>query len=186
MKGKAFSWAVRIIVVLVLAAATGALAQDPPRVHLSGVINDYAPSAGPVPWEVRGPWSLRLKGESGKADFSAALTMELSSGASARMQHTHHITMEGTVSYDASDTSACPADSPPNTARFVINGMASTTANGNNAPFAPNGELSPLQVCIRGGIDVQYSNVTLVFSVPASTHFGPQAIHGVVRKLKES
>ena len=71
--------------------------------------------------------------ESGPADFSAALTMELSSGASARMQHTHHITMEdATVSYD---TSACPADSPANTGGFVVNGMASTTANGNNAPL---------------------------------------------------
>jgi hypothetical protein len=50
--------------------------------------------------------------------------MELPSGASARMQHTHHLTIEGaTVSYDTSDKSACPADIPPNTARFVVNGM---------------------------------------------------------------
>jgi hypothetical protein len=98
------------------------------------------------------------------------------------MQHTHHITMEdATVRYE---TSARPADSPANTGRFVVTGMASTTANGNNAPFAPNGELSPLQVSLRGGMDVQYSNVTLVFSTPASMHFGSQAIHGVVRKAK--
>jgi hypothetical protein len=38
-----------------------------------------------------------------------------------------------------------------------------------------------LQVCITGGSDVTYSNMTLVFTGPATTHFGSQAIHGAVR-----
>jgi hypothetical protein len=45
---------------------------------------------------------------------------------------------------------------------------------------------STLQVCVTGGDEVPYSvtnsNITLVFGGPAATHFGPQAIHGVVRK----
>jgi hypothetical protein len=43
-----------------------------------------------------------------------------------------------------------------------------------------------LQVCVNGGSDVPFSNVTLVFGAPASGHFGAQAIHGVVRKSKLS
>ncbi|MGC1635238.1 MAG: hypothetical protein WA744_07280, partial [Candidatus Acidiferrales bacterium] len=42
--------------------------------------------------------------------------------------------------------------------------------------------LSMLQVCVNGGTDVPFSNVTLVFGAPASGHFGMQAIHGVVRE----
>ena len=44
--------------------------------------------------------------------------------------------------------------------------------------------LSTLQICVNGGSDVPFSNVTLVFGTPASGHFGMQAIHGVVRKWK--
>jgi hypothetical protein len=36
-------------------------------------------------------------------------------------------------------------------------------------------------VCISGGPNVPYANVTLQFGKPASTHFGSQAINGVVR-----
>jgi hypothetical protein len=41
-----------------------------------------------------------------------------------------------------------------------------------------------LQVCVNGGTDVPYSNVSLVFGAPASGHFGMSAIHGVVRKAQ--
>jgi hypothetical protein len=196
MKSKILTLAVRTSAVLVLAVATVALAQDPPRhLHLSGLINDYTPTTTvkPMgPWEMRGTWTLTLNHEFQKADFSAALTMEegdywLSQNTGdvddpgARSQHTHHITMKGTVSYD---TSVCvPPDSPPNTVRFVVTGMASATANGNNPPFAPDGETSQLVVCVAGGGDIEYSNVMLLFSKPASGHFGSQPIHGVVRKV---
>jgi hypothetical protein len=60
------------------------------------------------------------------------------------------------------------------------------TGNGSIAPFETNPPSSTLQVCILGGSDVPYSvtnsNITLVFGGPATTHFGTQAIHGVVRK----
>jgi hypothetical protein len=59
------------------------------------------------------------------------------------------------------------------------------TGNGSIAPFETNPPSSTLQVCVTGGDEIPYSmpnsNITLVFGGPATTHFGPQAIHGVVR-----
>lgn len=203
------SWlTTRIFAVLVLGAGVAALAQDPPPPeHLSGTISDYTPLISTLtptgPWEMRGHWSLHLKGSSGKADLSAYMTMELSDyGVTAaggnladpksRSAHTHHIVMtDATVSSDPSDTSSCPVFSPANTTRFVINGPAKfISGNGNSAPFEKLGPTT-LQVCISGGTDgtseVQYSNITLVMTGPAATkHFGSQPIHGVVRFLHKS
>jgi hypothetical protein len=82
-----------------------------------------------------------------------------------------------TVSYNMS---VCPANSPVTTsAGVVINGTATTTGNGGPAPFESKGA-STLQVCITGGSLVQFSNITLVYTGPATTHFGTQPIHGVV------
>jgi hypothetical protein len=98
---------------------------------------------------------------------------------------------DATVSVDPSDTSNCPANSPANTTRFVVNGTAKfISANGNSAPFEKAGP-SMLQVCISGGTDgtseVEYSNMTLVITGPAATkHFGSQPIHGVVRLARSS
>jgi hypothetical protein len=195
MNSKAFSWVLRIIAVLVLAVPTGAQAQDPTPKHLSGIINDYTPATGVGgPWEMHGKWSLRMNRETGTADFSAAMTMEHPDywivlnpsnldNPGARSPHTHHITMtNATVSYD---TSVCPVDSPPTTGRLVVTGQVSITGNGSAAPFEAKGT-STLQVCITGGTEVQFSNVTLVLTGPATGHFGSQAIHGVVRIPRKS
>ena len=63
---------------------------------------------------------------------------------------------------------------------LVVTGTATTTGNGGPAPFEAKGP-STLQVCIMGGSQVVYSNVTLVYTGPATGHFGTQPIHGVVR-----
>jgi hypothetical protein len=176
-----------------LSLAAGIIrAQDVRRVHFSGVINDYSPSTvSGGPWEMRGEFLLDAA-RSGTANFSAALTMETSdygisdatkvdpTNPTTRTPHTHHITMtDATVTYD---TSVCPANSPVATtgAGVVVTGTASIKANGAPAPFESMGP-STLQVCIIGGTDVDYSNLTLVFSGPATGHFGSQPIHGVVR-----
>jgi len=196
MNSKALSWVVRIIAVLVLAVATGAQAQDPAPRHLSGIINDYTPATGVSgPWEMHGKWSLKMNRESGTADFSALMTMEHSDywvlsnptappatptvdNPAARSPHTHHISMTGAlVSYD---TSVCPANNPITTsAGFVVTGPVSITGNGSAAPFEAKGP-STLQVCITGGAEVPFSNVTLVLTGPATGHFGTHAINGVV------
>jgi len=201
MKSSTFTWAARIIPVFLLAIGMNALAQAPSPEHLSGIISDYTPvntAANPAgPWEMRGHWSLDLKGNSGKADFSAYMAMELSdywlfttnsdaTNPAIRSPHTHHIVMtDATVSSDPTDTGRCPANNPANTVRFVVNGTASfISGNGNPAPFEKKGP-STLQVCISGGTDgqseVDYSNLALVFGGPATGHFGQQAIHGAVR-----
>src|SRR5581483_516205 len=100
------------------------------------------------PWEMRGQWSIDLKGNSGTADFSALMSMGLSdywilntkadaSDPAIRSAHTHHIVMsDATVSTDPADTGRCPATSPANTVRFVVNGTANfISGNGNAAPF---------------------------------------------------
>jgi len=173
-------------------ALVRAQAQDLRPVRFSGLINDYTPSTSPGgPYEMRGEWSLNVQG--GTATFSADLNMETSdygiTGATqvdpanpaTRTPHTHHISMtNATVSYD---TSTCPANSPATTVSgLMVTGTAPTTANGGPAPFDPN-NTSKLQVCIMGGSGVSFSNVTLVYTGPATGHFGTQAIHGVVRSV---
>ena len=192
MKEKTLLWAVRFVFVLTMAAASVLLAQDTRPEHLRGVINDYAPIAGgTTAWELHGPWSLTLNDEAGTANFSATLTMGLSVlgqspanvQAGSLSQHTHYITMkDATVTYNPTDCPAAAAGTPAYTPRIEINGTASVFANGSVAPF---GQYSQLQVCIAGGTgapDVQFSNITLVFQNPAARHFGPQPIHGLVRK----
>jgi hypothetical protein len=146
--------------------------------QFTGVINDYSPSTStPMgPWEMRGPWTLTLNQDSTKADFSATLTMELSdytrnssnidstSGATGRMQHTHHIAIEaGTVTQNS-------------TGGFELSGPVTITKDGSPAPL----KASTLSVNITGGTSVGFSNIALQFQGGATVHFGPQLIHGVV------
>jgi hypothetical protein len=168
-------------------------AQDLRNVQFKGVINDYSPSTvSGGTWEIRGEWSLDVL-RTGTANFSADLNMETSdygisdatqvdpANPSTRSPHTHHISMtNAAVTYD---TSVCPANNPPTTGNgVVVTGTATTTGNGNPAPFESKGA-STLQVCITGGSQVNFSNVSLVYTGPATTHFGPQAIHGVVSRV---
>ncbi len=174
-----------------LALAAGlAPAQEVKHLHFKGAINDYSPSTvSGGPWEIRGTWSLDVQG-SGAASFTADLTMETSdfgisdatmvdpTNPSSRSPHTHHINMtNATVSYD---TSVCPANSPATTGSgVVVTGTATTTGNGSPAPFESKGA-STLQVCLTGGSQIEFSNLTLVYTGPATGHFGAQAIHGGV------
>ncbi len=179
MKSKHFWRVACITVVVTLGTGRITLAQTPAATEFSGVIHDYSPSTTVSPngpWEMRGTWTLTLDGQSGKGDFSAALTMELSdytrtasnvdsaSGSDSRMQHTHHISiLGGTVAQIA-------------TGGFTLTGPVSVTKDGSPAPFAS----STLTVSITGGKTVEYSNLTLQFQGGAPGHFGAQLIHGVV------
>jgi hypothetical protein len=156
------------------------------------MINDYTPATfnGTVvgPWEIRGSWSMQVNDRSGLANFSAALNMEKSDYAivegivtvddpSTRSPHTHSLTMtQATVSYD---TSTCPSNSPANTLLFMISGPVAITANG-----GPVLSGSSLNVCVSGGTGTPFSTVTLVFTGPATGHFGSQPIHGVIGATK--
>ena len=197
MKNKTLTSAARALSLLSLVAATCALAQERRSVHFSGLINDYSPLSTSVkgsPWEMHGQWSMDVRPEWGTADFSADMTMsgygKTSTGAVDPAQplvnpHTHHIRLRNVrVTWDMV---GCPTYLPPvPTMGFQLNGTVSLlTGNGSIAPFETDPPSSTLQVCVSGGNDVRYSlpdsNITLVFGGPATTHFGPQAIHGVVR-----
>jgi hypothetical protein len=181
----------KAILAIAAALAVGTItAQDIRIVKFKGLINDYSPStvAG-GPYEIRGDWSVDVQ-RSGTANFAADLNMETSdygitsaaavdpTNPATRNPHTHHISMDNaTVTYD---TSVCPVFNPPTTGPgVVITGTATTTGNGGPASFESKGP-SMLQVCILGGTEANFSNVTLVYTGPATGHFGPQAIHGVV------
>ena len=165
-------------------------AQDLRRVFFNGVLHDYTPSnVTGGPYVMRGEWSLTID-RSGISTFTADFDMETSDygisdstqvdpvNPATRSPHTHHVVIANAmVSYDMS---ACPANNPATTAAgVVVSGTATTMANGSPAPFDPNG-VSNLQICITGGSQVQFSNMTLVYNGPATAHFGSQPIHGVV------
>jgi len=168
-------------------------AQDLRHVLFSGLFHDYSPSTvSGGPYEIRGEWSLEVN-RSGMSSFTADIAMETSdygitdstqvdpANPMTRMPHTHHISVtNATVSYDMS---VCPANSPATTAAgVVIAGTATTTGNGGPASFESKGA-STVQVCITGGSEVQFSNISLVYTGPATGHFGPQPIHGVVTRV---
>jgi len=198
MKSKMLTSAAPVLSLLLLVAGGRALAQELRPVHFSGLINDYSPLSTSVkgsPWEMHGQWSMDLHPEWGTADFLADMTMSgygrTTSGAVDPTQplvnpHTHHIRLTNVrITWDMT---GCPAYLPPATKMgFQLNGTVSLlTGNGSIAPFETDPPSSTLQVCVTGGDEVPYSitdsNITLVFGGPAATHFGPQAIHGVVRK----
>jgi hypothetical protein len=197
MKSKTLTSAVRMASLLLLVSATCAVSEERRPVHFSGLINDYSPLNSTVkgsPWEMHGQWSMDLRPEWGTADFSADMTMsgygKTDAGAVDPTQplvnpHTHHIRLTNVrITWDMT---GCPTYMPPaTTTGFQINGTVSLlTGNGSIAPFETDPPSSTLQVCVTGGSEerysVQNSNITLVFGGPATTHFGPQAIHGVVR-----
>lgn len=185
------------IAIVIAAAASGGATQavagdspPPPPVHYSGLLNDYTPSAAIVnggPYEMRGKWTLVVDARRGTATFSAAVNMETSDfgitqntvnkdDPTTRGAHTHHISLtDGVVTDDW--TTSCPTFKPAATGGFVVRGSAFVTGNGSPAPF---GNPSPLTICVLGGVNVKFSNITLTFGLPANSHFGKQAIHGVI------
>jgi hypothetical protein len=204
MKSKTLTSAVRVLLLLLLASAACALAQDRRQVHFSGLFNDYVPLSATIansPYEMHGQWSMDLHPEWGTGDFSADMTMSGFGITSANATppnavdptqplvnpHTHHIKLTNVrISYDMT---GCPTYQPPATITgFQLNGTVSLiTGNGTNAPFETNPPSSTLQVCITGGNEIPFSiensNMTMVFGGPAALkHFGSQAIHGVVRR----
>ena len=178
------SWRVAQLGLLALAVSSAALAQTSTAAKItktevfSGVISSYTPQGTTGPYEVRGPWSLTVKGATGKADFYAALNMELSDGwvltlnnsnfdPMTRDRHTHHISFaNATITWLANG--------------FSVSGMATVTLNGSPAPISP----TPLQVEVTGGSEVPFSNISLTFGSPGSKHFGSDPLVGVVRSIE--
>ncbi|HEY1800249.1 MAG TPA: hypothetical protein VGG46_04875 [Terriglobales bacterium] len=197
MNNRVFRLVVRSIVMLALAAGTGAMAQTPKHnMEFRGTLNDYTPASAPAsvkgPWEVRGHWSLLLNARSDKANFSAALTMErsdlgvMANGVATstdpnlldnpanRNAHTHHISVVN------GEVTAIPGG-------FEVTGPATITINGTfPPPFQPAGTPSPVLTIDITGVtgsvgDIALSNIAVTFGDPATVHFGANPLHGVVR-----
>jgi hypothetical protein len=165
-----------------------------------------APSVAGGPYEMHGRWSMQLS-ERGTATFSAEMTMATADFANTDTTnrdptklgpHTHHISVtDGVVHNDPTDPinwkASCPTFKPPTTDGFVVTGTAYVTGNGGNPPF---GNPSAVTICVLGGTKspatattqafVEFSNFTLTFASTsrAATHFGPQAINGVVSRCE--
>ena len=200
MKNKTLASAARALSLFMLVSGTCALAQERRPVHFTGLLNDYVPLLTTVkgsPYEMHGQWSMDVHPEWGTADFSADMTMssfgKTAAGAVDPTQplvnpHTHHIRLTNVrITWDMT---GCPPYATVTQMGFQINGTVSLlTGNGSNGTFETNPPSSTLQVCVTGGLDVQFSvtnsNITLVFVGPATSHFGPQAIHGVVRAASD-
>jgi hypothetical protein len=197
MKSKNMTSAARVLPLLLSISAVCALAQERRPAHFSGSINDYTPATVKGgPWEMHGQWSVDLHGDWDRADFSAAMTMSdygtTASGAvdptqGGQTPHTHQIAL--TNAKVTWNMDGCPVFKTPVPLQgFQINGPVSLlTGNGSNAPFETTPPSSVMQICITGGDNIPYSvvssNITLVFTGPATSHFGTQAIHGVVRDV---
>ncbi len=140
----------------------------------------------------RGRWILHRDRGGETADFTAVMTMSdyvvvggvVDPTQGGQSPHTHHIKL--TNARITWDMIGCPTVSPATVTGFQVNGTVSLmTGNGSNAQFETKPPSSTLQICVTGGYVTPYSvpnsNITLVFGGPATTHFGSQAIHGVVR-----
>jgi hypothetical protein len=191
---KILTSATRGLSLFLLVSACLSFAEERETKHFSGLLNDYSPAAVKGgPWEMHGEWKLDLhrerRSDSFVADFYADMTMSgydttagLPDGTKGGLgAHTHHIKLTNVAVTWNMD--GCPTYSPATTKGFQIGNVVSLiTGNGGTAPFETTPPSSTLQVCVTGSDDVAFSNVSLVFGGPAVTHFGSQAIHGVVRK----
>ncbi len=177
--------ALRFFPILMLALGTSAMAQLPKHMTFSGTLSDYTSADGNSgPWEVRGTWTMTVRGNSGKADFSAALNMVRSdlgvmqngggdlNNPSNRNAHTHHITL-----LDATVTATSGGG-------FQVSGAPAITSNGNFP--APFGADSTVLITITGGNSVTYSNIAVTLQGDAVKHFGTNDLHGVIRSAKGS
>lgn len=153
------------LVTITLALGSLGMAQTPVQTRFGGMINDYtADLDGGGPWHVAGEWSVTVKGESGKADFSVALSM-VRAASEPRASHTHHVWLtDGQVTV------------LPN--GFRITGAATMTGNGNIAGFSG----SQIEVLVTGGTAVLASNVSVTFGGTSAGHFGAQPLDGVVTR----
>jgi hypothetical protein len=199
MKSNKVTMAVQIFSLLLTVVGTSAMAGERRTAHFSGLINDYSPQSASVkgsPWEMHGQWSMDIDPEWETADFAADLTMSgfgtTSTGAVDPTKplvnpHTHHIQLKNAKIIW--NMTGCPTYLPPaTTTGFQLKQTVSLmTGNGTNAPFETDPPSSTLQVCVTGSsvskYSIENSNITLEFEGPATMHFGPQALHGVVRKL---
>ena len=189
-------------------------ANPPLPAQFSGLINDSTQGANPYEMHGKWILNLnQARGTATftadmTMEFAYFAVVPDASGNHALKSHTHHISVTDGVIHD--DPVADPVTnwmtkcspngfSPVIKGGFVVTGSAYVTGNGANAPF---GNPTPVTICVLGGVStgapesatVTYSNFTMTFAplppdapplaMNASSHFGTQAINGVVSKCE--
>lgn len=169
-------WRVTALVAVVVALSGQGLAHQEAPKELRGMIHDYLLTNGER-WHVAGEWSLQLKGERSRGDFSAAfigVPRDNPPVFPTSVAHTHHVSIvRGQV--------AITED---------VNGNSVLTISGPGT-FAGNGNLqsafsgSQVEVTIRGGNAITYSNFEMIIGPPATSHYGTETFHGVVTQQEQ-
>ena len=153
---------VGVSVALVLALVVPAQAQSLAPFKFQGVIHDNADAIG-FNWVISGPWSLEVRGDSGKANFAVSLTMKVN-GPVPGMPHTHHFFMKDAV------VTALGSG-------YSVTGNATIAGQGNLASYTN----TPITVELTGGADLPLSNIRVFLHDPvAINHFGTDPLNGVV------
>lgn len=149
--------------MVLLAFTMPGRAQSSAPTKLQGTIHDNADALG-ANWVIAGEWTLTMQGQSGKADFTASLTMK-HNGPVPGAPHTHHVFLE-----EATVTELANG--------YSVSGVAAIAGNGSLAtPYTG----SIVTVEVTGGADVPLTNVRMIFSgAQALAHFGTDPLHGVV------
>ena len=154
---------VGVAAALVLALAVPGRAQTLAPYKWQGTIHDNADALG-ANWVISGTWSLDIRGDSGKANFAASLTMK-HNGPVPGAPHTHHMFLK-----DASVTLLANG--------YSVTGIATIAGNGG---LANNYTNSSVTIEVTGGADLPVSNIRLILhGEGATTHFGADPLQGVV------
>jgi hypothetical protein len=166
-------WRVMALAAVIAVSSGQGLAQPEAPKELRGMIHDYLLTNGER-WHVGGEWSLQVKGNRSVGDFSAGFigvprdNPPLVSGSAA---HTHHVSIidgDVAVTQDGSGNSI-----------LTISGPGTFTGNGNLQPAFSG---SHVEVTIKGGNAITYSNFEMIISPPATSHYGTETFHGVVTR----
>jgi hypothetical protein len=164
-------WRVSSLVAVVLALGGQGLAHAAAPKGLRGIIHDYLLTNGER-WHVSGEWSLQLKGHRSKGDFAAAfigVPRDNPPLFPASVAHTHHVSIvEGDVDIteDANGNSILTISGP---GTFAGNGTLQSAFSG-----------SQVEVTIKGGNAISYSNFEMIIGPPATDHYGTETFHGLV------
>lgn len=168
-------WRVTALVAVVVALSGQGLAQPAAPKELGGIIHDYLLTNGER-WHVSGEWSLQVKGDRSTGDFSAAfigVPRDNPPVFPTSLAHTHHVSIVGghlTITEDDNGNSI-----------LTFSGPGTFTGNG-NLQSAFSG--SHVEVTIRGGNAISYSNFEMIIGAPAASHYGTETFHGVVTQLR--
>ena len=139
------------------------------------MIHDYLLTSGER-WHAAGEWSLQLKSDRSTGDFSAAfigVPRDNPPVFPTSAAHTHHVSIvEGdvVVTEDANWNSI-----------LTISGPGTFAGNG-NLQSAFSG--SHVEVTIKGGNAISYSNFEMIIGPPATSHYGTETFHGVVTQQR--